>query len=108
MRHVVFCHECASIGEAASFMARARVRRLPVVARDRELVGIVSLADMARIADAGRNIAAVVARVISEPMGAAKTPAGERSHRRSSARVANRRFARVRAQTARSPTLGAD
>jgi CBS domain-containing protein len=46
MRHLVFCHECASIGEAAAFMARARVRRLPVVARDRELVGIVSLADM--------------------------------------------------------------
>jgi CBS domain-containing protein len=33
------------IGEAAALMARARVRRLAVVDRDRELVGIVSLAD---------------------------------------------------------------
>src|SRR5438128_675075 len=76
-RHVVFCHENAPIEEAASPMAHERVRRLAVVDRACELVGMVSLADIARADNGGRNIAAAAMRSISEPMNAAKTPAGE-------------------------------
>ena len=76
-RHVVFCHEQASIGEAASLMASERVRRLVVVDRDRELVGIVSLADVARVEDSSRYSAAAAVRGISKPTNTAKTPSKE-------------------------------
>jgi CBS domain-containing protein len=58
-RHAVFRHEAAPIGRgrAASPMARERVRRLPVVDRDREVMGILSLADIARD-ESSRYIAA--------------------------------------------------
>lgn len=74
-RHVVFCHEQASIGEA-SLVASERVRRLVVVDRDRELVSIVSLADVARVEDSRYSAAAAV-REISKPTNTAKTPSKE-------------------------------
>jgi CBS-domain-containing membrane protein len=76
-RHVVSCHEQTSVAEAASLMAREKVRRLAVLDRDRELVGVFSLADLARMDDSGRYAAAATMRAISEPTNTAKRPAGE-------------------------------
>jgi CBS domain-containing protein len=49
-RHVHACHPDETLERAASLMAEARVRRLPVIDRERRLVGIISLADIARSA----------------------------------------------------------
>lgn len=46
--NVYCCFEDASVEEAARQMADHQVRRLPVLNRDEELVGIVALADIAR------------------------------------------------------------
>lgn len=77
-RHVVFCRERILIAEAAALMARERVRRLAVLNRDRELVGIVSLADITRIDDVGTRAAAAALQVICQPTpNAAKAPPDE-------------------------------
>ena len=45
---VYCCFEDDTVEEAARVMAKHQVRRLPVLSRDEELVGIVALADIAR------------------------------------------------------------
>lgn len=45
--HVRWCYENASAEEAERIMAEDQIRRLPVVDSDRNLVGIVSLGDLA-------------------------------------------------------------
>jgi CBS domain-containing protein len=47
-REVKYCYEDEDVEEVARNMAQLQVRRLPVVTRDKRLVGIVSLADIAR------------------------------------------------------------
>jgi CBS-domain-containing membrane protein len=47
-RQVHTCHRDEPVLDAVQTMARARVRRLPVVEADRQLVGIFSLSDVAR------------------------------------------------------------
>jgi CBS domain-containing protein len=76
-RHVVHCAETSTIDEAAALMAEQRVRRLAVVDADCELVGVVSLGDLARAEGAGGLAAAKALRVISAPLGTAKMPARE-------------------------------
>jgi CBS-domain-containing membrane protein len=49
-RHVHACHADDTLERAASLMADARVRRLPVLDGEEQLVGIISLADIARSA----------------------------------------------------------
>jgi CBS domain-containing protein len=44
---VVYCFEDQAAEEAAQVMAQHQVRRLPVLNRDKRLVGIVALADLA-------------------------------------------------------------
>jgi CBS domain-containing protein len=44
---VKYCYEDESVGDVAENMAEQRVRRLPVLNRDKRLVGIVSLGDLA-------------------------------------------------------------
>jgi CBS domain-containing protein len=44
---LVFCYEDQDTSEAAQLMAERQVRRLPVVDRDRRLLGIVSQGDLA-------------------------------------------------------------
>lgn len=51
-RHVHVCRPEDSLERAASLMADARVRRLPVVDGQHRLVGIISMADIARGAPA--------------------------------------------------------
>ena len=47
-REVLYCFDDQGIDEAAHIMSEVKVRRLPVVNRDKRLVGIVSLGDLAR------------------------------------------------------------
>ena len=46
--HVCYCFEDDDIGQAAQIMAEHQVRRLPVLNRDKRLVGVVALADLGR------------------------------------------------------------
>ena len=66
-KEVLYCFDTDEIDEVARNMGKARVRRLPVVNRDKRLVGIVSLGDLARNDDA-TNIGQTVTRV-STPGG---------------------------------------
>jgi CBS domain-containing protein len=42
-----YCFEDQTVDEAAEVMSRAQIRRLPVLNRDKRLVGIVALGDLA-------------------------------------------------------------
>ncbi len=46
-REVKYCYEDQSVDEVARNMGAIRVRRLPVLNRDKRLVGIISLGDLA-------------------------------------------------------------
>ena len=48
---VAYVFEDAPVDEAVELMRRHEVRRLPVVGRDKTLVGVVALADLARNAE---------------------------------------------------------
>jgi CBS domain-containing protein len=48
-----YCFEDQTAEEAAELMSEAQIRRLPVVNRDKRLVGIVALADLATEAPTG-------------------------------------------------------
>ena len=44
---ILWCYEDQTVGEVLQHMGDAQVRRIPVVSRDKELVGMVSLGDIA-------------------------------------------------------------
>jgi len=94
-RHVVACHEEASIDEAVSLMARERVRRLMVVNGGRELASVISLPDLARLEDSGMDLSAAALRVIFDADGNGEDPRARRPGRRPRSRAAGRDFARV-------------
>ena len=64
---VLYCFEDQDLEEVAQNMGEMKIRRLPVVNRDKRLVGIISLGDLARREDAGTTGHAV--SEISEPGG---------------------------------------
>jgi len=66
-RELLYCFDTDEIDEVARNMGKARVRRLAVVNKDKRLVGMVSLGDIARNDDA-TNIGQTVMRV-STPGG---------------------------------------
>lgn len=47
-RDVLYCFEDQELAHVAKSMGLAKIRRLPVLSRDRRLVGMLSLADVAR------------------------------------------------------------
>jgi CBS domain-containing protein len=49
--NVIWCYEDDTLETGADMMSRCQVRRLPVVNREKRLVGIVSLGDFAVAAD---------------------------------------------------------
>jgi CBS domain-containing protein len=61
---VAYCYEDDNVEEAARIMARHQVRRLPVINRDKRLVGMIALADLAR---AGVEAAQQALEGVSEP-----------------------------------------
>jgi CBS domain-containing protein len=63
---VVYCFEDQDVAEAARLMKQRQVRRLTVLNRAKQLVGIVSLGDLA--GDSGNeHLAANVLQAVSEP-----------------------------------------
>ena len=69
MTHEVkYCFDDQDLDDVADNMAEIQVRRLPVVNRDKRLVGIVSLGDLAT-SDGGAIPAAEALRGIARPGG---------------------------------------
>jgi CBS domain-containing protein len=64
---MVYCFDDEDIAEAALLMEKQQVRRLPVINRNKRLVGIVSLGDLAVRTHRERLVGAVLEGV-SEPM----------------------------------------
>ena len=64
---VLYCFEVQDLDEVARNMSIMKIRRMPVVNRDKRLVGIISLADLARNEDA--DITGHAVSDISEPGG---------------------------------------
>lgn len=62
---VDWCLEDDMVDEAAEKMQARQIRRLPVIDRDKRLVGILSLGDIAT--DAGRGVTAETLKDISQP-----------------------------------------
>jgi CBS domain-containing protein len=63
---VVYCFEDQNDAEAEQIMAANQIRRLPVLDREKQLVGIVSLGDLATKTDAAQQTGETL-REISEP-----------------------------------------
>lgn len=52
---IYYCFEDQTVDEAAAVMSRAQIRRLPVLNRDKRLVGIVALGDLATATGASES-----------------------------------------------------
>lgn len=65
---VIYCFEDQDVDEAVRLMEDHRIRRLPVLDRERRLVGIVSLGDLA--VRANKAQATEVLREVSDPSAA--------------------------------------
>ncbi len=63
--HVLYCYEDESIETAAQNMAKLQIRRMPIVNRDKRLVGVISLADIARKCDS--NQAGMALKHVAQP-----------------------------------------
>jgi CBS domain-containing protein len=74
---VKYCYEDDDTNDVARNMADIQVRRLPVLTRDKRLVGIISLGDMAMSDGSGRVGEAVAG--ISQPGGQHSQTGGARS-----------------------------
>ncbi len=66
-KELLYCFDTDEVEDVSRNMGKAQVRRLPVVNKDKRMVGIVSLGDLARKDDA-TNIGQTVTRV-STPGG---------------------------------------
>jgi CBS domain-containing protein len=67
-REIKYCYEDQSIEEVTQNMGELRIRRLPVLTRDKRLVGILSLGDLA-IDEGARDEAGEALGGISRPGG---------------------------------------
>src|SRR5262249_48187115 len=67
-REVCYCFDDQEVDEVAASMADLKVRRLPVVNRDKRLVGIVALGDIA-LSDDPNGAANTALCGVSEPGG---------------------------------------
>jgi CBS domain-containing protein len=65
---VLYCYDDQTIDEVARNMGETQVRRLPVVNRDKRLVGIISLGDVSKDAESAEPTAHAL-REISETDG---------------------------------------
>jgi CBS domain-containing protein len=65
---VVYCFEDQDVETAAQMMEMRQIRRVPVLDRDKRLVGIVSLGDLS-VETGDRELAGKTLEGISEPAG---------------------------------------
>ena len=68
-KDVKYCYEDEDTDHIAHNMGEQQVRRLPVLSRDKRLVGILSLADMAKHETGAREVGSAY-RGIAQPGGA--------------------------------------
>jgi CBS domain-containing protein len=66
-RGIAYCFDDAPLEEARQVMAKHRIRRLPVLNRNKRLVGMIALADLARQREEGSEMAKEVLKRVSEP-----------------------------------------
>jgi predicted transcriptional regulator len=64
--HIIYTFEDQDVAEAARLMKENQVRRLAVLNRDKRLVGIVSLGDLA-VDARGEGLAGATLGAVSEP-----------------------------------------
>jgi CBS domain-containing protein len=62
---LVYAFEDQDLEDAERLMQEKQIRRLPVLSRDQQLVGIVALADV--VAEAGKKDAARTVQAVSNP-----------------------------------------
>jgi CBS domain-containing protein len=63
---LIYCYEDETLSEAAKLMERYQIRRLPILDREKQLVGIVSLGDLA-VETGNEKLSGTVLEEISEP-----------------------------------------
>jgi CBS domain-containing protein len=66
---VRYCYDDDDLDEAAMQMSDLQIRRMPVLNRDKRLVGVIALGDIARSEDEGLQISGAALCGISEPGG---------------------------------------
>lgn len=65
---IYYCFEDEDVAQAADAMSKHQVRRLPVLNRDKRLVGIVALADICRTgSDAAKSALAGISEETDQP-----------------------------------------
>ncbi len=67
-REILYCYDDENLDDVAMQMRELQVRRMPVLNRDKRLVGIISLGDMAQTDDDPER-AAIVLSGVSQPGG---------------------------------------
>jgi len=70
----IYCFEDQSVDEAAKLMHDNQIRRLVVLSRDKQMVGVVSLGDLAMSAD--DKLSGEVLQSVSEPLSASRPEPG--------------------------------
>jgi len=63
---VLYCFEDQDVSEAAKIMQDKQIRRLPILNRDKRLVGVVSLGDIA-VHSSKQKIVSETIKEVSEP-----------------------------------------
>lgn len=66
-REVCYCFEDEDLDEVAAQMSDLQVRRLPVLNRDKRLVGVISLGDLSHADDDGGIRTAAALSQVTEP-----------------------------------------
>jgi CBS domain-containing protein len=65
-QEVVYCFEDQEVSEAAKLMQERQIRRLPILNREKGLIGIVSLGDVA-VHSGEKSVVAETIKEVSEP-----------------------------------------
>lgn len=68
---LIYCYEDEDVKEAAKLMERYQIRRLPILNREKQLVGIVALGDLA--VEASDRMTGQVLEEVSEPSKPSRT-----------------------------------
>ena len=70
----IYCFDDQSVDEAAKLMHDNQIRRLVVLSRDKQMVGVISLGDLA--ISASDKLTGDVLQSVSEPMSASRPEPG--------------------------------
>lgn len=68
-KEVLYCYDDDDMDDVSDQMAELQVRRMPVLNREKRLVGIISLGDIAQAADGDLGRSATTLNGISQPGG---------------------------------------